>query len=473
MQKIRTLIILFFLIYSIVSYTGSFGAELISRDYSLYYGDLHCHSKYSPIDLYTTIPPVWDSLIGHPRYIYAYARDTAQIQVLAISDHTHYTTPLLGGLYYLPEYWDSTKVAADECTTPGVFVALASFEWSSWYSGHINVFDSDSFKFTYQSDNTDSMYRWLSTRTNVIAQFNHPLATDFNAFRYRANIDSSMTLFEMQSVEQANRYYIALDSGWFVGMTSNQDNHVYKNYGGEKWCAGNRLTGIWADSLTKSSIYSALRAMRTFGTPDRNFSLKFTANNNWMGSKISNGSIQLRIFARDPDTTDLISRIDIITNGGVILDSLTNVNSNNATWQKDIITASYDNKYFYVRVIENDGQVAVSSAIWTRSELTIEQPFTANILPDRFTLENNYPNPFQTQTTIRYSLPVQEKISLQIYDVSGRIVRNLVDESKDRGVYTTKWNSDDDQGHKLANGIYFCRLQAGDNIAMKKTVMTR
>jgi hypothetical protein len=307
----------------------------------------------------------------------------------------------------------------------------------------------------------DTIYQWLPQRPNCVAQFNHPEVSDFNSFRYRANVDSSISLFEMQNSDQANRYYLALDSGWFVGMTSNQDNHVLKQYGGIKWGAGKQLTGIWADSLTNISVYSAMRQMRTFGTLDRNFSLKFTANNSWMGSKIPNGNIQLNITARDADTNDLINRIDIITNHGVILDSLKNINSNNAVWQKNIVTGINDNKYFYARVIENDNDYIVSSAIWTRSELGIEEPSIVSITPKRFAIEKIYPNPLKTQTTIRYSLPAQEKVSLQIYDVSGKIIRNLVNEDKSQGVYTAHWNSRDDNGKMVSAGVYFCRLKAG------------
>ncbi len=447
-------------------------AMILSRDYNLYYANLHSHSKYSPIDFYSYVPLVWDSLVGHPRQAFAYARDSAGIDILAITDHTHYTTPILGGLYYLPQYWDSTRIAADDCTEAGNFAALAGFEWSSWYTGHINVLYSQDFRFTYSIDNTDSIYRWLATRSNVIAQFNHPELNDSNSFRYRVNIDSSIELFEMLNQAQANRYYIALDSGWYIGMTSSQDNHVYKTYGGVKWGGGNQLTGVWADSLTRSSVYSALRQMRTYGTLDRNFSLKFTANNSWMGSMIPNGNIQLSITARDPDTNDLISRIDIITNNGFILDSMININLNNAVWQKNIFTNVNENRYFYVRVIENDGDYIVSSAIWTRSNLEILEPLDSKIFSSMI-LTSNYPNPFTNQTTIFYSLPVDCNVNLAIYNYSGRQVRSSEFKRKQAGNYQVFWDGKDDKNLDLENGVYFYKLDAGNYSAVKKIVLSR
>lgn len=451
-----------------------FGRSLcaLSRDYNLYYANLHSHTKYSPIDFYSYVPLIWDSLVGSPRQAFAYARDSAGIDILAITDHTHNITPLLGGLYYLPQYWDSTRVAADDCTESGNFIALAGFEWSSWYTGHINVFYSQDFRFTYSIDNTDSIYRWLATRSNVIAQFNHPELNDFNSFRYRANIDSSIELFEMQNQAQANRYYVALDSCWIVGMTANQDNHVFKTYGGVKWGAGNQLTGIWAESLTPSSVYEALCNRRTFGSLDRNFILKLTANEDWMGSLIPNGNIQLNITARDPDTNDLISRIDIITNNGFVLDSIINVNQSNFIWQKNVITAPNDNRYFYVRVIQNDGDYIVSSAIWTRSNLEISEPADSKIFSSMI-LTSNYPNPFTNQTTIYYTLPIDCNVNLAIYNSAGRQVRSLIFHYKQAGNYQVFWDGKDNNGQNLENGIYFYKLNAGDYSVMKKVILSR
>lgn len=444
-----------------------------SREYNLYYGNFHSHSKYSPVDLYTIIPPVIESLIGHPREAFAYARDSAGIDILAITDHTHPTTPLVGGPYYLPEYWDSTRIAADDATISGSFLALAGFEWSSISYGHINAFYTDDFRFTYTTDNLDSIYRWLSLRPNGIGQFNHPTPANFNSFRYRSNIDSSIALFEMQNTDEANRYHIALDSGWHVGMVSNQDNHVFQTHGGIKWGAGNQLTGVWADSLTRNSIYSALRHMRTFGTLDRNFSLKFTANDSWMGSTIPNGNIQFRITANDADSTDLINRIDLVTNNGVILDSFINVNSNSITWQKDIVTGSNDNKYFFARVIENDGNYIVTSAIWTSADLAMSELPATLINPTHFVLENNYPNPFISQTFIKYTIPSDCQVNLRIYNSSGAFVRDLKTENEKRGFYRVMWNGCDNKGQRLVNGIYFYHLEAGEYTAMKKMVMMK
>jgi len=87
--------------------------------------------------------------------------------------------------------------------------------------------------------------------------------------------------------------------------------------------------------------------------------------------------------------------------------------------------------------------------------------------PAQFFLEQNYPNPFNPETTIRYSVASNQLsvVSLRIYDVNGREVSTLVNKSQSSGEYEIEWKP-----AALASGIYFCRLQAGEFVDMKKMV---
>jgi predicted outer membrane repeat protein len=74
---------------------------------------------------------------------------------------------------------------------------------------------------------------------------------------------------------------------------------------------------------------------------------------------------------------------------------------------------------------------------------------------------NNFPNPFNPTTTIRYGFEGQAgNVSLAIYDVHGARVRTLVDEQQSAGVRTIEWNGRDDAGVMLGSGVYFCRITA-------------
>lgn len=80
-----------------------------------------------------------------------------------------------------------------------------------------------------------------------------------------------------------------------------------------------------------------------------------------------------------------------------------------------------------------------------------------------YKLEQNYPNPFNPTTSIRFSIPQQAKVRLEVYDIRGALVQTLVDsEIYNAGNYEAKWNATDALGSKVASGIYFARLTAGN-----------
>jgi hypothetical protein len=81
--------------------------------------------------------------------------------------------------------------------------------------------------------------------------------------------------------------------------------------------------------------------------------------------------------------------------------------------------------------------------------------------PLDFVLYPNYPNPFNPQTTIRYSLPARSEVRLEIFNIIGQRIRTLVDASKNTGYYKEIWDGRDDAGIEVPTGIYVIRLQAG------------
>jgi hypothetical protein len=89
-------------------------------------------------------------------------------------------------------------------------------------------------------------------------------------------------------------------------------------------------------------------------------------------------------------------------------------------------------------------------------------------LPVRYILEQNYPNPFNPATTITYALPHSSKVFLAVYNTLGQQVATLVDESREVGYHEVRFD-----GSRLASGIYFYRLQAGDFIQSKKCLLLK
>jgi len=85
----------------------------------------------------------------------------------------------------------------------------------------------------------------------------------------------------------------------------------------------------------------------------------------------------------------------------------------------------------------------------------------------------NYPNPFNPQTEIAYSLPEDCYVKLTIYNIQGQKVKQLVDEYQSAGTKEVVWDGCDENGEKVASGIYFYRIEAGPNSATKRMVLLK
>jgi hypothetical protein len=90
------------------------------------------------------------------------------------------------------------------------------------------------------------------------------------------------------------------------------------------------------------------------------------------------------------------------------------------------------------------------------------------VVPKTFALENSQPNPFSAQTLIRYAVPRPSQVRLAVYDCSGALVRTLRAGIDRAGYYRVVWDSRDGKGRQVAEGVYFCCLQAGDFTATRK-----
>jgi len=90
-----------------------------------------------------------------------------------------------------------------------------------------------------------------------------------------------------------------------------------------------------------------------------------------------------------------------------------------------------------------------------------------------FDLAQNYPNPFNPHTTMRFSLPERRIVQIRVYDVSGRLVAILADRSYPAGPHSVEWDGISRSGQPAASGIYFYRLQAGQDTATRKMLLLR
>lgn len=118
---------------------------------------------------------------------------------------------------------------------------------------------------------------------------------------------------------------------------------------------------------------------------------------------------------------------------------------------------------FSLRNIPSSSNSKASSNGNARFQLHIHPGADADGLPDKFELYNNYPNPFNPTTTIRFALPLEGPVKLSVYDVLGRKVADLIDENLQADFHEITWNA-----RNLASGVYIYRLVTQDGVFTKK-----
>ena len=94
-------------------------------------------------------------------------------------------------------------------------------------------------------------------------------------------------------------------------------------------------------------------------------------------------------------------------------------------------------------------------------------------VPSSEELWQNHPNPFNPQTQIEFGLAEASEVSLVIYNLLGQRVINLLNETLPAGQHTVNWNGEDETGQKVASGVYFYRLQAGDYDEVRKMILMK
>jgi hypothetical protein len=99
---------------------------------------------------------------------------------------------------------------------------------------------------------------------------------------------------------------------------------------------------------------------------------------------------------------------------------------------------------------------------------------TGTDIPKAYSLAQNFPNPFNPTTRIQFAIPAKGHVSLKIYNVAGQLVRTLQDGVMDAGSHELTWDGSNNLGKSVASGVYFYKINAGDNYEnMKKMVLLR
>ena len=117
------------------------------------------------------------------------------------------------------------------------------------------------------------------------------------------------------------------------------------------------------------------------------------------------------------------------------------------------------------------GQGSVLNKLGVGTIVDVER--VAADIPTSYSLAQNYPNPFNPSTEIRFDLPKGSQVKLVVYDLMGRAVATLADQTMSAGAHRARWNGRDQAGTAVASGVYFYHLQADGFIATKKMVLMK
>lgn len=305
---------------------------------NFYYGNLHGHTKYSDGN-------------GTPAEGYAFGRNVAGMAFYSITDHAE----LLSS-----SEWNDIGTQANAYNQDGAFVALRGFEYTNYFAGHINVFDTTSYRRFWESLTLGSFYKWLDSR-NGIGQFNHPGdPSDFDNFDLDSRAVDNMALIETANGDTTNasgtylRYYDrALSQGWKVAPTGSNDNHSLVDAG--------RRTVLVATELTRSGLLAAMRAKRMYSSDDHNLEVAYVLDGVWMGSTVAvaPGTLQFDVTLQDDED---IARVELIAKGAVAQSLAPPAGTHALVWHPTLHATS--DTYAYLKVTEADGQVAITAPIW-------------------------------------------------------------------------------------------------------------
>lgn len=120
--------------------------------------------------------------------------------------------------------------------------------------------------------------------------------------------------------------------------------------------------------------------------------------------------------------------------------------------------------------IQTDSTYILQGGFWSEKNLVVTavSSETTSGIPTRYKLYQNFPNPFNPTTMIRYSIPEETNVRLDVYNLLGQLVSTLVDKQQKAGFYTVRFNT-----NGLSSGIYLYRLQAEEHILVKKMVFLK
>ncbi|MHC4844735.1 MAG: CehA/McbA family metallohydrolase [Planctomycetota bacterium] len=346
------------------------------------------HATSNPLQVSDPVRRVlWADLHGHsnlsdgtgtPGDYYRYARDVAQLDVAALSDHDHW------GFYFLDAHadmWEEIRAQTTAFHEPGRFVTLLAYEWTSWIHGHRHVLyfdDAGEVLSTLDERYETPRQLWDALEGRDAMTVAHhsaggPVATNWS-FAPDPVLEPVTEIISVHGSSEAadsphgiggavpgNFARDALDAGYRLGFIGSGDSHDGHPGLPQLAAARGGLAAILSDDLTREGILEALRARRTYATSGPRILLRATLDGKPMGSTVAAGDAVLSAMVLG---TDLIDRIEIIRSGEVV--------ERRVVGDRQDFLGSWDierleeGEYVYLRVVQLDSGLAWSSPFFVQ-----------------------------------------------------------------------------------------------------------
>jgi hypothetical protein len=352
---------------------------LKAQPYNFYFGNIHAHSDFSDGNQ--------DKATSHvqtPAGCFAFAKQSKHFDLLGISEHNHTQAQM-----QLANYSIGLQQANNE-NEDGTFVCMYGMEYGVISTGgHVIIYGIDSLIgwepgnfdiFNGQSD-YKSLWRLLAARPNAFATLAHPKDKDFNNLlntHFDTNADAAIcgVCIKTGPAKTKIKNYSAKPPGWFysyyrrmlaagykLGPTIDHDTHntVFGR-------SHQSRTVVLARKLSRDSIMSAYRAMRFYASQDWNAKVNFFINDQPMGSIISSATnVDINVTVVDDDPTDKVKSIRVLFGKpgsnqiSKVLTPASVLNGNTLHFTQNITNSPV---YYYIEVIQKDGDKIYTSPIW-------------------------------------------------------------------------------------------------------------
>ena len=348
-----------------------------------------------------------------------------------------------------------TLVWNDEFNGNGVIDSVKWFHQtelpngSSWYNNELQHY-TDRIDNSYVSDGTLKIIAKKETYTDqgqtkeyTSARLNSKYAFTYGRVEVRAKLPEGIGTWP---------------AIWMLGQNINEVGAYWqtKGYGTTSWpyCGEMDIMEHWGSN--QNYVQSALHTPSSYG-----------GTTNLGGQYISNASTHFNIYCLEWSPQQMVFSI----NENVHYTYSPDV-QNSDTWP-------FDSEQYMLLNIAIEPSIASS---FTESEMEIDYvrvyedsllSFQEQKLPVDFKVLQNYPNPFNPVTTLRYDLPENAIVNITVYDMFGREVKTLINQTQDAGYRSVIWDATNDYGKPVSAGIYLYQIQAGEYMQTKKMVLLK